>query len=255
MTGEGKSGRRRPLSKALIGLRWLLFRDGLGATNHYESNGYIRSRPGLSFPDIQYHFLAGAMAFDGSHKFEGHGFGALFNPAKPQSRGRVRLRSGDAAEAPSLLFNYLDHEDDRLIYRLGVKLTREIIAQAPFDPYRGREINPGAEVHSDDDIDAWVIANAKTCYHPCGSCKMGVDDAAVVDPQTRVRGVAGLRVVDSSIMPFITNGNLNAPTIMMAEKAADMILGKTPLPPSNAPVHYADGWRNTQRSEAPVRTL
>jgi choline dehydrogenase len=242
-----------PLSKALIGLRWLLFRDGLGATNHYESNGYIRSRPGLSFPDIQYHFLAGALVFDGSNTYSGHGFGALFNPAKPKSRGRLRLRSGDAAEAPTLLFNYLDHEEDRLIYRLGLKLTREIIAQAPFDPYRGREINPGPEVQSDDDIDAWVAEYAKTCYHPCGTCKMGVDNAAVVDGQTRVHGVDGLRVVDSSIMPFITNGNLNAPTIMIGEKAADMILGKTPLPPSNAPAHYADDWQNRQRTGSPMR--
>jgi choline dehydrogenase len=249
------NGRMGLLSKAMIGLRWILFRDGLGATNHYESNGYIRSRPGLSFPDIQYHFLAGALVFDGSNTFEGHGYGALFNPAKPKSRGRVRLQSSDAAEKPTLLFNYLDHEDDRALYRLGVKLTREILAQAPFDPYRGREINPGAEIQSDDEIDAWVADNAKTCYHPCGTCKMGVDPAAVVDPQTRVHGVEGLRVVDSSIMPYITNGNLNGPTIMMGERASDLILGKDPLPPSNAPAHYADDWRNSQRAEAPLRTL
>ncbi len=244
-----------PLSKLLIALRWILFKDGLGATNHFESNGYIRSRPGIPFPDIQYHFVAGAMVFGGANKLKGHGFQANLSPGKPRSRGRVRLRSGDPADPPTMVFNYLDREDDRLTFRLGIRLTREIFAQSAFDPYRGREIAPGAGVHSDDEIDAWVADYGSTAYHPCGSCKMGSDDAAVVDPQTRVHGVEGLRVVDSSIMPFITNGNLNAPTIMIAEKAADMILGRDPLQPSNAPAYYADGWETTQRPGAPERDL
>ena len=249
------NGQMNPFSKLLIGLRWMLFRDGLGATNHYESNGYIRSRPGIPFPDIQYHFLPGAIVFDGSNTFEGHGFGALLSPCKPESRGRVRLRSGDAADPPTMLFNYLDHEADRLAFRLGTRLTREIFAQPAFDRFRGAEISPGAEVRGDDEVNAWIADNARTCYHPCGSCKMGTDAAAVVDPQTRVHGVEGLRVVDSSIMPFITNGNLNAPTIMIAEKAADMILGKEPLQPSNAPVYYADDWATSQRTGSPVHSL
>ncbi len=249
------SSRLTPLSKLLIGLRWILFKDGLGATNHFESNGYIRSRPGIPFPDLQYHFVAGAMVFGADNTFGGHGFQAYLSPGKPKSRGRVRLRTGDASGPPEISINYLDHEEDRLNFRLGVELTREIIAQPAFDPYRGPEIAPGPEVNSDDEIDAWVAGYGSTAYHPCGSCRMGTDDGAVVDPQTRVRGVEGLRVVDSSIMPFITNGNLNAPTIMIGEKAADIILGRDPLPPSNAPVHCAEDWEGAQRTGSPERAL
>ena len=244
-----------PFSKLLIGLRWILFKDGLGATNHFESNGYLRSRPGIPFPDIQYHFVAGAVAYDGSSAADGDAFQAHLGPNKPKSRGWVRLRSKDPAEPAKLFFNYLDHEDDRLTFRLGVRLTREIFAQPAFDPYRGPEIAPGAGVQTDDEIDTWVADNAVTGYHPCGSCRMGSDDMAVVDPQTRVRGVEGLRVVDSSLMPFITNGNLNAPTIMIGEKAADLILDREPLAPSNAPVHFAEGWEQAQRTGQPRRPV
>lgn len=244
-----------PFSKFLIGVRWILFKSGLGATNHFESNGYIRSRPGIPFPDIQYHFAAAAVGYDGKSAAKGHGFQAHLGPNKPLSRGRVTLRSGDPLEAPRMFFNYLNHPDDRRVFRDGVRLTREIFAQAAFDPYRGEEIAPGKDVQDDDEIDHWVADNAETGYHPCGTCKMGIDDMAVVDPQTRVRGIENLRIADSSLMPFITNGNLNAPTIMIGEKAADHILGKNPLPPSNAPVYRAGNWQDLQRTGTPERPL
>jgi choline dehydrogenase len=222
-------------SKALIGARWLLFKDGLGATNHFESCGFIKSGPAAPFPDIQYHFLPAAMSYDGTSAAAGHGFQVHVGHNKPKSRGRLRLTSPDAAAKPSLFFNYLDHADDRAGFRAAVRLTRDIFAQAPLDPYRGGEIAPGEAVQSDDEIDDWVARTAETAYHPCGTCRMGTDAQAVVAPDGKVHGVGGLRVVDSSIMPSVTNGNLNAPTIMIGEKLADAILGNDPLAPSNAP--------------------
>jgi choline dehydrogenase len=247
------NGRLGLFSKAMIGLRWLLFRDGLGASSHYEANGYVRSEPGIPFPDIQYHFMAAALVFGGTSVYKGHGFHVFMSHGKPLSRGTVRLRSNEPKDPPKLLFNYLDDEYDKRAMRNGTKLTREIIAQPAFDPFRGPEIRPGADVSNDDDLDAWIAENAGTSYHPCGTCRMGSDEGAVVDPQTRVHGLSGLRVVDSSIMPFITNANLNAPTIMIGEKAADLILGNEPLPPSNAPGFFAEGWKQTQRTGTPKR--
>ncbi len=247
------NGKLDPYSKLMIGLRWVLFKNGLGATPHYESNGYIRSKPGVPFPDIQYHFMAVAALFDGSSTYKGHGFHAFMSHGKPFSRGNVTLRSSDPNDPPKIFFNYLDHEEDRLALRRGARLTREIISQPAFDPYRGPEIRPGIEVATDDELDAWIANNAGTSYHPSGTCKMGVDNMAVVDAQTRVHGIASLRIVDSSIMPVITNANLNAPTIMIGEKAADMILGKAPLPSANTPSFYADGWETNQRTGSPER--
>ena len=224
-----------PLSKALIGARWLVFKDGLGATNHFESCGFIKSRPDAPFPDIQYHFLPAAMSYDGKAAAAGHGFQVHVGHNKPKSRGRLRLKSKAAADKPSLVFNYLEHADDRAGFRAAVRLTREIFAAAPLDPYRGPEIAPGADVQGDDEIDDWVARTAETAYHPCGTCRMGDDPLGVVGPDGRVRGLDGIRVVDASIMPSVTNGNLNAPTIMIAEKLADAILGLVPLPPSKAP--------------------
>ena len=244
-----------PLSKLLIGVEWFFFKTGLGATNHFESNGYIRSRPGIPFPDIQYHFCAAAIGYDGKSAAKGDGFQAHIGPNKPKSRGKVSLRSSDPHEAPRMFFNYLNHEDDRRVFRDGVRLTREIFAQQAFDPYRGEELAPGKDVQTDDEIDHWVADNAETGYHPCGTCRMGTDDMAVVDPAARVRGIDNLRVADSSLMPFITNGNLNAPTIMIGEKASDHILGKEPLAPSNAPVYKAVDWQQNQRTGTPERTL
>ncbi|SLN75437.1 choline dehydrogenase [Oceanibacterium hippocampi] len=249
------NGSLNPFARAWIGVRWLLFKNGLGASNQFESNGYIRSRAGLRFPDIQYHFLAGAIAYDGSSAAKGHGFQVHLGANKPKSRGHVRLKSADPAEPPSLLFNYLSEEADRAAYRAGLRLTREIFAQAAFDRYRGKEIAPGSHVKSDDEIDAWVAETAETAYHPAGSCRMGTDPQAVVDPECRVHGIEGLRVVDSSIMPTLTNGNINAPTIMIGEKAADHILGRDPLPPANVETFFAPDWEARQRIGEPERRL
>ena len=219
-----------PLGRLRIGARWLLTRRGLGASNHFESSGYIRSRAGLRQPDLQFHFLAGAIAYDGSSALAGHGFQVHLGANKPLSRGRVRLASAAPEAAPDILFNYLEASEDRACWRSGLRLTREILAQAALAPWRGAEVLPGPGVQTDGEIDVFVADAAATAYHPAGSCRMGSDALAVVDPECRVHGVDGLRVVDSSIMPTLTNGNLNAPTIMIAEKAADLILGRPPLP-------------------------
>jgi choline dehydrogenase len=235
--------------RALIGLRWLLFKDGLGATNHFETGGFVRSRAGIPYPDIQFHFLPLAVTYDGSSLAKEHGFQAHVGPMRSKSRGHVRLASGDARDKPRILFNYLSHPDDLAEFRAGTRLTRQIFAQKAFDPYRGREIQPGKNVQTDDEIDAFVRAKVESAYHPSCSCKMGrsSDPMAVVDPEGRVYGVEGLRVIDSSVMPSITTGNLNAPTIMLAEKMADHVLRRTPLPPSAAPYYVVGDWQLAQR--------
>ena len=238
-----------PLAKLLIGARWVLFKDGLGATNHFESCGFIRSRAGIRYPDIQYHFLPLAVTYDGQSMAKQHGFQAHVGPMRSKSRGWVRLRSPDPAARPEIRFNYMSHPDDWDEMRACVRLTREIFAQAPFDPYRGEELQPGAHVTDDAAIDAFIRDKVETAYHPSCSCRMGraEDPMAVVDSQARVIGVEGLRVADASIMPSITTGNLNAPTIMLAEKAADHILGRPPLAPSNADYFVAAAWETAQR--------
>jgi len=250
ITLNGKLGL---LSKFLIGARWQFFKSGLGATNHFESCGFIRSQAGLEAPDIQYHFLPAAMRYDGRAAFDGHGFQLHVGHNKPRSRGRVRVLTPDPADKPSILFNYLQHQDDILGFRNSVRLSREIIAQAAMDPFRGEEIQPGIDVQSDQDIDTWIRQGVESAYHPSCSCRMGTDDMAVVDPDTRVRGIDRLRVVDSSIFPVITNGNLNAPTIMTAERAADLIKGKGVLSPSDAAAELVDNWQDSQRQQAPER--
>jgi choline dehydrogenase len=236
-------------SRALIGARWLLRKDGLGATNHFESCGFIRSRAGIEFPDIQYHFLPMAVAYDGSSLAQEHGFQAHVGPMRSKSRGWVRLRSAEPLDKPRILFNYLSEPDDWEEMRACVRLTREIFAQPAFDRYRGRELQPGSAVQSDAQIDAFIRDKVESAFHPSCTCKMGAaDDAmAVVDSDTRVRGLQGLHIVDSSIMPSVTTGNLNAPTIMLAEKAADHILGRGVLAPDEAPFYTAPRWQSTQR--------
>ena len=238
-----------PIGKALIGIQWFLFKNGLGATNHFESCGFIRSRQGVPYADIQYHFLPAAVAYDGSVKAEAHGFQAHVGPMRSKSRGWVRLASANPLEKPKVLFNYMSHEDDRIEMRACVRLTREIFGQHAFDAYRGEELQPGKDIVSDEAIDAFVRQKAESAYHPCGTCKMGdpADPMAVVDPETRVIGLEGLRVVDTSIMPQVTTGNLNAPAIMIGEKASDLILGREPLPASNAPYFMASDWQSRQR--------
>ncbi len=235
------------LRKALIGIRWVACQSGLGATNHFESGGFIRSRPGVRWPDIQYHFLPLAASYDMKEQVRCHGYQAHAGPMRSNSRGFVRLASADPTESPQIRFNYMSHADDWVDMRACVRLTREIFAQPAFDPYRGEELAPGASVRSDAEIDAFVRETVQSAYHPCGTCKMGTDAMAVVDPQNRVHGMDGLRVVDSSIMPAITTGNLNAPTIMIAEKAADAIRGRPPLPASESPFHTASDWETAQR--------
>lgn len=236
-----------PLYKARVGVEWFLFRSGLTTSAHLEAGGFIRSRAGIRHPDIQYHFLPSVVNDHGRKPGDRHAFQAHAGTMRATSRGWVELRSADPRAKPILQPNYLTTQDDREDMRACVKLTREIFAQAGFDPYRGAEIAPGASVRTDDEIDAFIRAKADSAYHPSCTCKMGVDEMAVVDPETRVRGLEGLRVVDASIMPSIVSGNLNAPTIMIGEKAADIILGKTPLPPSNAPVYEAPNWQTAQR--------
>jgi choline dehydrogenase len=239
----------KPMSRALIGARWMLRKDGLGATNHFESCGFIRSRPGIPYPDIQYHFLPMAVAYDGSTLAQEHGFQAHVGPMRSKSRGWVRLASRDVRDKPRILFNYLSQPEDWIEMRACVRLTREIFAQAAFDRYRGREIQPGAGVQGDEQIDAFIRDKVESAYHPSCSCKMGGahDEMAVVDPTLKVRGLEQLRVVDSSIMPAVTTGNLNAPTIMLAEKAADHILGRGMLAADAAPFYAAENWMASQR--------
>ncbi|MFT8369232.1 MAG: choline dehydrogenase [Acetobacter papayae] len=238
-----------PLAKLGIGLRWLARKDGLGASNHFESCGFIRSRAGIEYPDIQFHFLPLAVTYDGKGLASSHGFQAHVGPMRSKSRGWVRLRSSNPEDKPLIAFNYMSHPDDWVDMRNCVRLTREIFAQEAFDPFRGREIQPGADCQTDEQIDAFIRDKVESALHPSCTCKMGRadDPMAVVDSETRVIGVEGLRVVDSSIMPRITNGNLNAPTVMIAEKASDHIMGKPPLPASNAPYYVPENWQTHQR--------
>ena len=235
------------ISKGLIGARWLLNRSGLGATNHFESCAFIRSKADVEWPDIQYHFLPAAIRYDGKSAFDGDGFQVHVGHNKPKSRGSVTLQSANPTVPPKILFNYLQHPDDIEGFRACVRLTREIIAQPAFDDFRDGEIQPGEHIQTDEEIDAFVREAVESAYHPSCSCKMGEDEMAVVDSQTNVHGIEGLRVVDSSIFPTIPNGNLNAPTIMVAEKAADIILGKPALPPQNVPVDIHPHWQTKQR--------
>ena len=245
------------LSKLRIGAQWVLTKSGLGATNHFESCGFIRSRAGLAAPDIQYHFLPAAIRYDGQAAFDGHGFQVHVGPNKPDSRGHVRISGPDSIHEPFIQFNYLSTEKDLVDWRQCLRLTREILQQPALDEFRGGEIQPGIDLSDDAAVDAWVRRNVETAYHPSCSCRMGAlnDECAVVDPQCRVRGLEGVRIVDSSIFPTIPNGNLNAPTIMVAERAADLILGKEPMRILDAPVWRDPEWRTRQREREPVRPV
>ena len=236
------------LGKALIGAQWLFTGKGLGASNQFESAAFIRSEAGVEYPDIQYHFLPIAVRYDGQAAAEGHGFQAHVGPMRSPSRGEVTLRSADPEAAPRILFNYMSTEQDWIDFRRCIRLTREIFAQEAFRPFVRHEIQPGAAVRSDDELDGFIREHAESAYHPCGTCRMGRadDPGAVVDPECRVIGVERLRVADSSIFPRITNGNLNAPSIMTGEKAADHILGRR-LPPANDRPWIHPRWETAQR--------
>ncbi|OLQ93785.1 choline dehydrogenase [Vibrio ponticus] len=245
------------ISKGLIGTEWVLTRKGLGATNHFESCAFIRSRKGVKWPNIQYHFLPAAMRYDGQAAFDGHGFQVHVGPNKPESRGSVEIISNDPTDKPRIEFNYISTDQDKQDWRDCIRLTREILSQPAMDAFRGDEIQPGVDITSDDAIDAWVKQNVESAYHPSCTCKMGADDdpLAVLDEQCRVRGIDALRVVDSSIFPTIPNGNLNAPTIMVAERAADLILGKPLQLSQDTPVWIAPNWQEMQRMHPPKREL
>ncbi|MDA9109140.1 choline dehydrogenase [Woeseiaceae bacterium] len=225
------NGKLNLLNKLKIGAQWLLTKKGLGATNHFEACGFISSNINIPYPDIQYHFLPGAMQYDGKSAFPGHGFQVHVGHNKPKSRGHVNIIKNDIRESPSILFNYLQHDADILGFRRSVKLTRNIMQQEALNEYRGNEIQPGININADDEIDAFVRSSVESAYHPSCTCKMGNDKFSVVDSNTAVIGIEALHVVDASIFPTITNGNINAPTIMIAERAADLILKKIPLKP------------------------
>ena len=244
-------------SKGLIGIQWILSKTGLGATNHFESCGFIRSRAGLEWPNIQYHFLPAAMRYDGNAAMSGHGYQVHAGVNKVNSRGSIKINSSEAEAKPTILFNYLEDKQDIQDWRDCIRLTREILNQPSLDEFNAGEANPGDNINSDDEIDAWVRANVESAYHPSCSCKMGdlEDTMTVVDNEGRVNGIQSLRVIDSSIFPTIPNGNLNGPTIMLAEKMADVVLGKTPLKAMNNDVWIDPSWKKTQRLTDPKRSL
>jgi choline dehydrogenase len=241
-------------NKPAIGIEWYLRGTGIAASNHFEAGGFIRSSDDVAWPNLQYHFIPLAMNYDGSNPVEMHGFQCHVGSMRSPSTGYVKLASRDPRVKPRILFNYMAHDVDWREFRAGVRLTREIIAQQAMDEFRGREIKPGMMVQTDAEIDAFVRAHAETALHPSCTCKMGdaADPMAVVDHEGRVHGAQGLRVVDASIMPKIVTGNLNAPTIMLAEKLADAIRGRQPLQRSSAPYYKATVARG---GSAPARSL
>ena len=242
-------GRLNLLSKALIGAEWLFFKSGDGATNHFESAAFVRSKAGVDYPDIQYHFLPVAIRYDGKAPAEGHGFQAHVGPMRAASRGWVKLRSSEPGDPPRICFNYMSTSEEWADFRHCIRLTRSLFASEAFKPFAGKEIAPGSEVQSDAELDDFIKNAVESAYHPSGTCRMGRadDPLAVVDPTCRVIGVEGLRVADSSIFPRIPNGNLNGPTIMTGEKAADHILGKAPLPRANQLPWINPRWQTSDR--------
>ncbi len=233
--------------KAWVGAQWLLTRTGLGASNNFEATGFIRSSEAVDYPDIMYHFLPIAIRYDGQKAEGGHGFQAHVGPMRSKSRGAVTLRGADPALPPRILFNYMSHPDDWTEFRAAIRATRQIFRTAPMDRYFDTELIPGPAAEDDDALDAAIREHVESAYHPCGTCRMGAGDdpMAVVDPEARVIGIDALRLADSSIFPQITNGNLNAPSIMVGEKAADHILDRPALPRENLEPWRADGVRPT----------
>jgi choline dehydrogenase len=235
--------------KAWVGAQWLFTGTGPGASNQFEACAFIRSKAGVEYPDIQYHFLPIAVRYDGKAVAAGHGFQAHVGPMRSKSRGSVTLRSGNPTDAPVIRFNYMSDPSDWEDFRACIRLTREIFGQEAFKPYLKEELQPGPRVQNDIQLDDFLREHVESAYHPCGTARMGraSDPMAVVDPECRVIGVEGLRVADSSIFPQVTNGNLNGPSIMTGEKAADHILGRTPLPASNLEPWINPNWRTAQR--------
>ena len=222
-----------------IGFQWLVSGTGTGASNHFEAGGFIRGNDQVSYPNLQYHFLPIAIRYDGSSPEQGHGYQVHVGPMNTDVRGHVRITSADPTTPPEILFNYLSTERERREWVEAIRCTRHIMTQPAFDPYRDEELAPGEDVETDEQIIDFIARQGESAYHPSCTAKMGLatDPAAVTDPELRVHGVQGLRVVDASIMPFVTNGNIYAPVLMLAEKAADLIRGDTPLTPEHPPAH------------------
>ncbi|SMC96608.1 choline dehydrogenase [Kibdelosporangium aridum] len=222
-------------NRPLIGLKWLLARKGPASTNHFEGGGFARSNEDVAYPNLMFHFLPLAVRYDGSQPTAGHGYQVHIGPMYSDARGSVKIKSTDPREHPALRFNYLSTDQDRREWVESIRVARKILSQPAFDEFNAGEISPGPEVSSDEEILAWVAKDAETAYHPSCTAKMGIDDMSVVDPSNmRVHGVEGLSVVDASVFPYVTNGNIYAPVMMVAEKASDLIMGNTPLPPSEA---------------------
>jgi choline dehydrogenase len=230
----GMRWRNRPR----IGAEWLFFRSGLGATNHFEGGGFVRGNDEVDYPNLMFHFLPIAIRYDGTSPTAGHGYQVHVGPMYSDARGSVKIRSTDPKQHPALRFNYLSTDQDRREWVEAIRVSRNILTQPAFDPFNAGELSPGPAVETDEEILAWVAKDAETALHPSCTARMGVDELSVLDPLTmRVHGVDGLRVVDASSMPYVTNGNIYAPIMMLAEKSADLILGNTPLPPSTAPFY------------------
>ena len=230
-----------PIRKAAVGARWLLRRDGPASSSIWEAGGLIRGNDRVAYPNLQYHFGAVGAEFEGPRMRLQQAFSLHIDQLRPQSRGEVRLRSADPAAKAAIRFNYLEAAHDRRELVEGVRRARELVSAPAFDRFRGAEMSGSADAQTDQDIETWVRAHSDTDYHPCGTCRMGVDDGAVVDAQMRVCGVEGLRVVDASILPRIISANLNAPTQMIAARAADFILGREQRPPEYARFHFQEG--------------
>jgi choline dehydrogenase len=225
---------RRPF----IGAEWLFLRRGPGATNHFEGGGFVRSNDDVAYPNLMFHFLPLAIRYDGSAPSGGHGYQVHVGPMYSDARGSVKIVSTDPVVHPALRFNYLSTAQDRREWVEAIRVARRILDQPALEPYNGGETSPGLTVETDEQILDWVARDGETALHPSCTCRLGTDDASVVDPLTmRVHGLDGLRVVDASVMPYVTNGNIYAPVMMVAEKAADLILGDTPLPPEPTPFY------------------
>jgi choline dehydrogenase len=220
------------------GARWLFLRSGPGATNHFEAGGFVRSNDEVEYPNLMFHFLPIAVRYDGTAPAGGHGYQVHVGPMYSDARGTLAITSTDPRRHPAMRFNYLSTEQDRREWVEAIRATRTILEQPALRAFDGGEISPGPQVDTDEQILEWVGREAETALHPCGTAAMGTGPQSVVDPLTmRVHGTSGLRVVDASVMPYVTNGNIYAPVMMVAEKAADLILGATPLPPANVQFH------------------
>ncbi len=219
---------RRPL----IGAQWLFLRSGLGASNHFEAGGFVRGDDDVAYPNLMFHFLPIAIRYDGSAPAGDHGYQVHVGPMYSDARGTVKIESSDPRRKPALRFNYLSTDQDRREWIEAIHVARDILTQPAFEPFNGGELSPGEGVATDEEVLAWVASDAETALHPSCTARMGVDDLSVTDPHTMgVRGLEGLHVVDASVMPYVTNGNIYAPVMMVAERAADLILGNTPLEP------------------------